>query len=433
MRRLLAATLLWLACTAIIAEAKFVKTWWNLGSAAVLPYQGLGDALTNIIVSHSTSCYSNNSLTSPVAVIKDLSTGAVSSTLGCVGPIGSGSSVPVVTAGSALATTCTSTCIVDTLNDPSGAINCSSAACDLTQSGGTSGRSNNPTWVPNCAPNGTSACLHFQGWADGSSGNGPNAVTSGTYNNATGVVVLTTAATNYYVAGGSIHTSGLTGGPSGVAGNFVVTAATSTTITYNAGASLGTCAGSCITAGSYSPNIQTLNNSGTFGQVNEPFTVAVLMTCDGYQNAGTSGGPNSAKEQHDSTLKVGCSTTAAVPTLIMYNGNTIISACSTGCTITMSVAYGSWYSLVAVFDNSHTGPGGNPNSWFCINGACTQVNLGGSTNWAIGTPNVNDGYSIGNGSGGWGGKWLEGALATLDQHSAAATIYANQKAKFGNF
>lgn len=442
MRNLLCMVLAWLLCAVLVAEARFVQLWYNPLTAAVQPFQGLGDVLTNVIVSHSTSCYANNNLTSPVAVIKDVATGATSTTLGCVGPIGARSSVPIVTAGSALATTCAGvagSCYVDTLNDQSTGANCSLAACDLTQTviTGSRGRFINPSYVLNCAPNGTSACLHFQGWADGSSGNNANAVTSGTYNNATGVVVLTTAVTNYYLAGGTVHTAGLTGGPSGVAGDFVVTAATSNTITYNAGAGLGTCFSSCISAGSYIPNIESLNNNtGTFLSVNEPYTVAVLMTCDGYQNAGTSGGPNSAHANSDSKIKVGCNTTPGAtgvttpPTLMMYNGNTPITVCSSGCTITQSISYGTFYSLVAEFNGA--------NSWFCINGVCnggsgSPISLGGSTVWALPTANVNDGYSIGNGSGGWGGKWLEGALASGAQHSAAAIIYANEKATFGNF
>lgn len=424
MRRLLSLALVWLVCTALIAEARFVKTWYNPLTAAVLPFQGLGDALGNVIVAHSTSCYANNTLTSPVAIIKDLATGATSTTLGCVGPIGSGSRVPIVTAGSALATTCASTCIVDTLSDPSGTLNCS-AACDLTN---TTSRNNTPTYVANCAPNGTGYCLHYQGWANGNS----QAIASSSYNSGTGVVTLTMTPTIYFLPGGSINVSGITGTGSvaSLNGKFVTIAPTgSNTISYKIAASLTltTNAGT----GTVSPNVQASNNnSGTFGQVNEPFTLVALMTCDGYQNAGSSGGPNSAHANSDSKIKVGCQTTptggpGGPPTLAMWNGNTLITACSSGCTITTSISYGTWYSLLGMFNGA--------SSWFCINGACTSVNLGGSLNWAAGPVNTNDGYSVGNASGGWGGNWLESALAAGDQHTAAATIYANQKATFGSF
>lgn len=437
MRRFFGLVLLWGLATCLVAEAKFSRLFQTTLSAGILPFQGIGDILTNVVTYHSAySCYQNNQISSTVALVKDLATGATSTTLGCSGPIGPGAGTPAVIAGSALATTCASTCIVDTSYDPSAGNNCLGAPCNLQSSDAHGfGRPGNPTFVANCAPNGTGYCLHFQGWVDGSSGNpGGIAATGNSYTSATGAVILNTTPVNYYAVGGSVSVTGLTG-TGGVASinnhAYVVTSASAHTIGFTAASGLGT---TTITGGNYSPTPQTLNNPVTFSQVNEPFTVGVVLTSDGYGNAGTSGGPNGNQAQADSTIKVGFNTTptggaGGPPTLVMYNGNTPITACSSGCTITTSVSYGTWYSLLAVFDHTHS------NSWFCINGACTSVNLGGSLAWASGSTN-NTGYSEGNGSGGWGGKWLEsfmtaGPGTAGDKHLQAATICTNQRVRLG--
>lgn len=436
MKRLLTFVLIWFVVAILAAEARFTHGFWSTPSAPVLPFQGFGDILTNVIVYHSAyGCYTNNGVNVPVAIVKNLANTSISTTLGCNGPLGVSSGTPIPVAGSGLGTTCASTCYVDTLYDQSSGKNCSSAACNLTQTQNTTGRGNvqNPQFVANCAPNGTSYCMHFTGWADGASGS-TGGIASGTYNNSTGVVVLSTTPIVYYVPGDSINIFNLNAGSTALAGNWVVTGVTAHTITYNAGAGLGA---SPITSGSYRPNPQTLNNDvGTFAQVNEPYSVATMLTCDGYQNAGSSGGPNSSHTQNDSTIEVGCQTTPignsnGSATIDMGNGNTLVTACASGCTINYSVSYGQWYSILAVFDNSHT-VNGKPNSWLCINGSCNQVDLGGSVNWATGAA-FNDGYSIGNGSGGWGGSLTYAAMMTGDKHVMANVIHTLDNTLYGNF
>jgi hypothetical protein len=79
------------------------------------------------------------------------------------------------------------------------------------------------------------------------------AISSGTYNNATGVVVLTMGATIKFGTGAKIIVSGLTGTGAFAAlnGTFTtVTTTSGTTVTYNAGAGLGA---STITGGAVTP------------------------------------------------------------------------------------------------------------------------------------------------------------------------------------
>ena len=74
-------------------------------------------------------------------------------------------------------------------------------------------------------------------------------ISSGTYNNTTGLVTLTMSAAVTFDAGDAIVVSGLsgTGAYASLAGTFTSLSATGTTVTYNAGAALGA---STITAGS---------------------------------------------------------------------------------------------------------------------------------------------------------------------------------------
>jgi hypothetical protein len=78
-------------------------------------------------------------------------------------------------------------------------------------------------------------------------------ITSGTYNNATGIVTLTMAATIKFGPGGSIIVSGLTGTGAfaSLNGTFAPISPTSgTTVTYQAASGLG---GTTITGGSITP------------------------------------------------------------------------------------------------------------------------------------------------------------------------------------
>ena len=80
-----------------------------------------------------------------------------------------------------------------------------------------------------------------------------NTISSGTYNNGTGVVVLTVSAPITYGIGGVITVAGLTGTGAfaSLNGTFTTIATTSsTTVTYNAGAGLGV---STITGGGITP------------------------------------------------------------------------------------------------------------------------------------------------------------------------------------
>lgn len=413
MKRAACILLACLLCITSAADAKLVKTFWIPTSIAIAPFVGIGDFVSNVIVYHSSfSCFKNNN-SSTVALIKDLGTGIVNTTLGCntVGQIS-------VTGGSPLATTCTGvagSCYIDTWYDQSGFNNCSGGPCSTTNTSQAVGNLSNPSYVINCV--GTSNCAHFQGWSNGNS----QPIASSSYNNGTGVVTLTMSNTSYFLSGGGVIVAGITGtGSVGqLNGNFVTISPTnSTTITYQIGSGLTLTTNS--NTGNVSPSPQTLNNNvGTFATVAEPFTVFALYTCDNFQNAGTSGGPNSSQTQHDSTINVGCSTSLGTATLEMTNGGTPATSSS-------GVSYQTSYSVVATFDNTHN------NSWFCVNGVCNSVNLSNTLSWANGAA-FNNGWSIGNGSGGWGGDIWEAGMIKADAHTQALSIYANQEARYGAF
>lgn len=107
-------------------------------------------------------------------------------------------------------------------------------------------------------------------------------ISSGTYNNATGLVTLTMSAAVGFSAGDDVHISGLTGTGAfaSLAGDFTSLSATGTTVTYNAGAGLGaaTITGGSLTLGSgasvalpcsvldvVSSNCETVNYNPTTG------------------------------------------------------------------------------------------------------------------------------------------------------------------------
>jgi hypothetical protein len=78
------------------------------------------------------------------------------------------------------------------------------------------------------------------------------AISSGTYNNSTGLVTLTMSASIKFGVGGNVIVSGLTGTGAfaSLNGTFLPVSASGTTVTYNAGAGLGA---ATITGGSLAP------------------------------------------------------------------------------------------------------------------------------------------------------------------------------------
>lgn len=371
-------------------------------------FQGIGDIAPGAIWYHSPgSCYTM-AYAGPTAITKDLATGATSTTLGC------SAGAVSVTSGAALSSTCGSTCIVDTLVDQTTVRNCASQACNLTQSlstGGPYGRFNNPFFGA-IGPN-SKYGAHFQGYAFGPT----QTITSGSYDNTTGLVTLTMSVPHYYVAGGALHTSSLIGA-GGVASlnnqTFVTVAPTSgSTITLKGPAGLG--ATTSITSGKTQTSAQTLNNNvGTFAAIPEPYTVAWVSTIDGLQNAGTSGGPNACNNQSDCAPNVGYQTTTALAIELNNNNGTPGIG-----TLPTPPTPDTWYSVMGVFAGA--------SSWLCVNGSCTPQNLSGTSIWG--------GLSYGNGTGGWGGKFGEAMMWSGDKHGLAPAIYANQiqPNRFGPF
>ena len=111
------------------------------------------------------------------------------------------------------------------------------------------------------------------------------AISSGTYNNGTGAVVLTMSSTVKFGPGANVVISGLTGTGAfaSLNGTFVPSAASGTSVTYNAGAGLGA---STITGGALAPptitaltalaqgTVQPWWQAATGGALNGPISVS---------------------------------------------------------------------------------------------------------------------------------------------------------------
>lgn len=148
MHRLLLVWFLLLASIACIAQSERVSAFWqsrdsnyNISvSGGGGGYTGPGDVVSGAVAWWGLRCY-RNAYSGNVADLTDTSTGNTTGTRlqcssGTVSALVSGSACTFVTgnACSSIAVTCAVSCNILTLYDQSGANNCTSTACDLTQS-----------------------------------------------------------------------------------------------------------------------------------------------------------------------------------------------------------------------------------------------------------------------------------------------------------
>src|SRR5215472_11829976 len=165
MLRLFSLVLIVLVAGALYVQA---QTYGFLGAniAGVGSYQGIGDVKSGAVLYVSPgSCYSG-AYPGNIANIKDTATHTTFTTLGCT------TGVVAKTAGSNLTATCASFCYTDSAYDqtlstsctgPSGAANC--VFTNYPASGSQWNQYQNPTYNV-LAPNGTTLCEHYAGYAD---------------------------------------------------------------------------------------------------------------------------------------------------------------------------------------------------------------------------------------------------------------------------
>jgi hypothetical protein len=425
-----------------LAGALYVRaqTYGFLGAniAGVGSYQGIGDVKAGAVLYVSSgSCYTA-AYPGNIAIIKDTVTNVTSTTLGCT------TGVVAKTAGSTLTTTCTSFCYTNTAYDQTLSTSCTggsgAANCIFTNypaSGSQWNQYQNPTYnVP--APNGTTRCDHYAGYGDGNY----NITSMTSYNSTTGVVTVVVSP----VAGGSVwvlangynflKVGTITGTGTDIAtisgGIYPLVAPTTTgapsgplQISFKVAPSLNLLT---MTAGTIYQVPQTLNNTTNgysttsgFGPYSTPYTVLWMGAPDGYQDAGSSGGPNANNLQSDTFPSMPGSTTWGSPTSTPSRADLgMVSNASDAPnfgSIYRTVTAGSWHSVLAMFN------GGS--SKLCLEGICNPVSLNVAAAWG--------GMSYGNGTGGFGFAQCEMAFYASDVTAFANAFYANQKIRLGNF